>query len=94
VLIFSWDPVKAASNIVDHDGVSFEEAASIFASPLTLEIDDPDHSDSEERFLALGESERGRLLVVSFAESIRDHIRIISARRATSHERRNYEQGE
>jgi uncharacterized protein len=58
-----WDPAKANSNLEKH-GVPFEEAATVFGDPLSLTIDDPDHSNDEERFILLGQSFAGRLLVV------------------------------
>jgi uncharacterized DUF497 family protein len=91
-LRFGWDPRKAANNRRKH-GVSFEEAGSAFADPLSVTIADPDHSEAEERFLLLGLSGRQRLLVVAHAER-GDEVRIISARLATRRERRVYEEGE
>ena len=88
-LRFEWDPRKAAANLKKH-GVSFHEAASVFRDPLSITISDPDHSDSEERFVDLGLSHRGRLVVVSYIER-GDNIRIISARRADRPEQRAYE---
>lgn len=88
---FEWDPSKAESNLRKH-GVSFFEAASAFGDPLSLTIENPEHSVDEERFLLLGISYRGRLLVV--AHTVREEaIRIISARKATRSERRDYEEG-
>ena len=89
-LTFTWDPDKAASNLAKHR-VSFEEASTIFGDPLSITILDPDYSDQEERFVLIGESHRGRLLVVSHTES-EDNIRIINARAATKRERQDYEQ--
>jgi len=89
---FDWDPAKAASNLKDHK-VSFEEASTVFGDPLAMLMADPDHSEEEERYLLLGMSLRGRLLVVSFAERP-PRTRLISAREATRHERRQYEEGE
>ena len=86
-----WDPNKANSNLEKH-GVPFEEAATAFGDPLSLTIDDPDHSDDEERFILLGQSFAGRLLVVVHAHR-HERIRIISARIATRKERRSYEEG-
>ncbi|MBK9516922.1 MAG: BrnT family toxin [Anaeromyxobacter sp.] len=86
---FAWDPRKAASNAKKH-GVTFEEAATVFADPLALAIQDEVH---EERTLLLGLSERVRVLLVVHVELDDDTIRLISARRATSHERRRYEEG-
>jgi uncharacterized protein len=71
----------------------FDEAVTTFGDPLARMIDDPDHSVSEERSILLGQSDRGRLLVVLFTER-RGSIRLISARRATPRERRWHEAGE
>ncbi len=90
-LQFEWDETKARTNLAKH-GVSFEEASTVFGDPLSLTIPDPLHSQTEERFLVLGHSFRGGLLVVAHTER-GDRIRIISARRATRHERRTYEEG-
>jgi len=88
---FEWDSFKAAKNLRKHQ-VSFEEASSVFYDPLAVTGDDPDHSEAEDRLITFGVSSAGQLLVVSHAE--RDEvIRIISARRATAHERRIYEEG-
>lgn len=88
---FEWDPEKARINRQKHR-VSFEEAATVFGDPLSLTIPDRVHSTDEDRFVVLGLSEIGRLLVVVHVE--REHrIRIISARVATRKERRNYEEG-
>ena len=86
---FTWDPKKDESNRKDH-GVSFEEATTVFGDPLLGTISDPDHSTGEERFLIIGLSSTGRLVVVSHTEAD-DFIRIISAREATAHERKDYE---
>ena len=88
---FEWDPIKALSNEEKHR-VSFAEAASVFGDPLELTIADPDHSEGEYRFLSIGRSNRGNLLVVSYTEREQNHIRIISARRAIRHEQKQYEQ--
>ena len=86
---FEWDPHKAATNAEDH-GVDFSEAQTIFGDPLETTIPDPDHSEGEHRFLSMGRSVAGRVLVVSYTE--RDaRVRIISARPATARERRMYE---
>jgi len=79
-----------AANLPKH-GVSFEEAASAFGDPLSLAIPDPDHSTHEERCVLLGMTERRRLVVVAHAEQ-GDTVCLISARRATPAERRNYEE--
>jgi len=89
-LRFTWDPAKAATNIRKH-GLPFPEAATAFGDPLSITIPDPDHSASEERFLLIGLSKRGRLVVVAHAER-GNEIRIINARFPTRHERRTYEE--
>lgn len=89
-LEFEWDPNKAEANQKKH-GVSFTEASSVFSDPLSLLIPDPDHSEREERLLLLGLSNTGRLLVVSHTER-GARVRLISARPATSRERRDYEE--
>ena len=86
---FTWDSAKDRENQLSHD-VSFQEATTVFGDPLAGTIPDPDHSIGEERFLTVGQSSAGRLLVVCHVEQ-EDTIRIISARRATSHERKDYE---
>jgi uncharacterized protein len=85
-----WDPAKARVNKEKH-GIEFEEAATIFRDPLLLIMPDPEHSQEEERWIALGRSVRQLLLVVVHTEDERT-IRIISARRAAPRERRQYEQ--
>ena len=87
---FIWDPNKAESNQKKH-GVTFEEAVTAFNDPYAMIMEDPAHSQHEERFLMLGLSEKYRVLVVVFVERVRDQLRIISARLATAHERRLYE---
>jgi len=90
-LAFEWDEDKAKRNLAKH-GVSFDEASTVFADPLSRTIHEPIHSDEEDRFLILGESERRRLLVVSFTDR-GENIRIISARPASRRERKDYEEG-
>ena len=87
---FEWDPRKAAENAREH-WVTFDEATEAFADPLSLNMLDPSHSQTEERYLLLGLSRRGRLLVVSYAER-GSRARIISARLASRAERRSYEE--
>jgi hypothetical protein len=89
VLTFEWDAEKAASNLVKH-GVSFPEAATAFGDPLSMVMADPDHSGREDRWLLLGMTFEGRLVVVAHAER-RETIRLISARLATRRERQDYE---
>ena len=88
-LRFTWDDAKAAANRRKH-GVSFEEAATVFADPLAMRFDDVDHSDEEDRFILIGTSIKGRLLLVVFVEPESALIRIISARRVTRREREDY----
>jgi uncharacterized DUF497 family protein len=90
-LQFEWDPAKAAENLERH-GVSFEEAATIFRDTLSVTGPDPDHSVGEERFVTFGVSTSERLLIVGHTER-GDIIRIITARLATSGERKIYEEG-
>jgi uncharacterized DUF497 family protein len=89
-LTFEWDPEKAKGNLGKH-GVSFSEAATVFADPLSFTIDDPDHSTSEQRFITMGLSYQHRLLVVAHYDH-EDRVRIITARVATPRERRTYEE--
>ncbi len=86
---FEWDPDKATGNESKH-GVSFVEAATAFGDPLSVTIFDPDHSEIEDRFLLLGESAFGTLIVVSHTDRS-GTIRIISARKANRDERLQYE---
>jgi uncharacterized DUF497 family protein len=88
---FEWDPRKAIANLRKHS-VSFEEALTAFADPLSMTIPDPDNAAGEERCLLVGTSVRGRLVVAAHVER-GQNIRIISARRATRRERRDYEEG-
>lgn len=62
---FEWDAEKAAANIANHDGVTFFEAATVFADPLSVIVDDDEHSIDEQRLLTIGSSDRGRVLIVS-----------------------------
>jgi len=90
MLFFEWDPVKAAANLRKHK-VSFEDAQTVFSDERARLIDDPDHSEDEERFLLLGLSSSLRLLVVAHCYRSTDNvIRIISARKATADEARHY----
>ena len=87
---FEWDPEKAAKNLRKHK-VSFVEAATVFSDNFSATATDPDHSANEARFIVVGQSNRNRLLIVSFAER-GDRIRIISARELTRSERKVYEE--
>ena len=87
---FEWNEEKAARNLSVHD-VSFDEAKTVFSDPLFLIALDPEHSIDERRYVIMGESNAGRLLVVAYTE--REHTtRLISAREATRKERQSYEQ--
>ncbi len=90
---FEWDPNKAATNLEKHT-ISFEEAATVFRDPKALTIFDPDHSETEERWLTIGISKNSKLLVVSHAFQKADQktatIRIISSRKATKTESKQY----
>ncbi|MCM2328731.1 MAG: BrnT family toxin [Lysobacter sp.] len=86
---FEWDRKKAESNLGKHD-VSFDEAATVFFDMLSATIPDPDHSIGERRFLTMGMSSKGRLLVVAHVEAA-TALRIISARPASASERNRYE---
>jgi uncharacterized DUF497 family protein len=88
---FEWDPEKAERNAEKH-GVSFQEASTAFADPLSITVPDPDHSDDETRFLLMRLTESSRLVVVSHVER-GETLRLISARLVTRHERRTYEDG-
>jgi uncharacterized DUF497 family protein len=91
-LRFSWNSEKARRNVRKH-GVSFEEAATVFGDRLSLTVHDEAHSSPEEdRFISVGLSHSGRLLVVVHCQRGRT-MRIISARQATRAERKAYEEG-
>lgn len=90
-LVIEWDPDKARTNLRKH-GVSFEEASTEFADPLSLTISDPDHSVGEVRFLDVGLSLAGRLLAISYTDR-GTRIRLITARLASRRERASDEAG-
>ena len=87
---FEWDPGKARQNHRKHR-VSFQEAATVFGDPLAVTYPDPDHSTSEQRFVTVGMSGAGRVLIVAHADR-GESIRIISARKTTQREREHYEE--
>ena len=87
---FDWDNAKAIVNLRKHK-VSFEDAKTVFSDPFAMTINDPDHSIAEFRFLELGESSTGKLLLVSYTQR-EQLIRIISSRKATAAERKTYEE--
>lgn len=89
---FEWDPIKARENRNKH-GVNFDEAATVFRDSSALSIFDPDHSETEDRWITMGISEKGRLLIVNhtFREIGEEvTIRIISSRKATKKENNKY----
>ncbi len=86
--IFEWSERKSLANQSKH-GVDFHEAATAFGDPISINLFDPDHSAEEDRWLLLGRSEKGRILVVSYTERP-PRTRIISARPATRRERSQY----
>ncbi|MBV9928515.1 MAG: BrnT family toxin [Acidobacteria bacterium] len=88
---FEWDEEKAEANLVKH-GVSFDEARTVFYDPLYIDFFDPDHSYDEHRYIIVGQSRQGRLLLVSYTER-GDILRLISSREVTAAERRAYEEG-
>ena len=87
---FEWDENKAEANLSKH-GVSFDEAKTVFDDPLYIDFYDPDHSDDEDRYIIIGESQQRRLLIVSYTERDRQ-TRLISAREVTRREREDYEE--
>jgi uncharacterized protein len=91
-LLFEWDLDKARLNLKKH-GVSFDEASTSFRDPLSQTIEDPLHSENEERFVLIGRSIQGRLLVIVHTER-GERIRIISARLVTKREESGYEENE
>jgi uncharacterized protein len=88
-LTFDWDPSKAAANRRKH-GISFEEATAVFDDPIVLLLADLEHG--EPRIIAIGASNRERVLFVVSVEIDEDVMRIVSARKATRSERRSYEE--
>jgi uncharacterized DUF497 family protein len=91
IVEFEWDADKSESNLKQH-GVSFHEATTVFDDTLSITVPDPDHSFDETRYVIVGVSHEGRLLIVSHADRA-DRIRIISARELTRDERSAYEEG-
>jgi uncharacterized protein len=88
---FEWDKDKAVSNLIKH-GVSFDEAKTVFDDPLFVDFDDPKHSRAEARYLIIGESNQGRLLMTAYTER-GESVRLISSRLVTPVERKAYESG-
>ena len=90
-LLFRWDQRKAKANLRKH-GISFEEASSAFGDPISITIEDVDHSYGENRYILLGETLEHHLVIVVHTDR-NGEIRIFSARLATRQERRSYEAG-
>ena len=91
VMEIEWDKNKAEANLRKHQ-VSFEEAETVFDDPLALTVNDESHSFDEKRFITVGESKIGRLILVSHTIG-KENVRIISARKPTRGEREDYEHG-
>lgn len=87
---FTWDSRKARANLRKHK-VSFDEGSTVFGDSLAGTIPDPEHSIAESRFVTVGVSSLGRLLVVCYVEEEPGEVHIISTREATAHERKQYE---
>jgi hypothetical protein len=87
---FAWDEQKAIENAEKH-GITFEEAVTVFADPLAVFLEDLGHPENAH---IIGQSKAGQVLLVVFVDPEEDLVRVISARRATPHERRRYEEGE
>lgn len=89
---FTWDQDKAVANIINHQGISFDEASTVFNDPLARIFDDAVHSFNELREIIIGHSVNNRLLLVCFNERTPAIIRIINARLPTKKERQAYEE--
>ena len=90
-MVYEWHAEKAKGNLRKH-GVSFEEAATVFLDPLALTFPDPSHSGGEEREITIGHSAGHQVVFVSHCQR-GNRVRIISARKATRRERKQYEEG-
>ncbi|MCI0696468.1 BrnT family toxin [candidate division KSB1 bacterium] len=90
-LNFEWDEEKAKKNLRNHQ-VGFEDAKAVFNDPFLITFPDPEHAIGEQRYLNIGLSAKGRVLIVVHTER-GGNIRIISCRKATTSERRDYEEG-
>jgi uncharacterized DUF497 family protein len=88
---YEWDENKNLKNIKDHEGISFEEAQTVWADLMAQEYYDEEHSTAEDRFIIIGHSVKSRILMVVFCERTEDIIRIISARKATNREIKDWE---
>ena len=87
---FEWDEEKAKANLKKHR-VSFDEGTTVFTDPFSMTIHDPGHSADEQRYVDIGSSDKGRVLVVVYTER-GSNIRIVSCRKATPSERKLYEE--
>jgi uncharacterized protein len=90
-VLYEWDPKKAKANLRKHK-VAFEEGATVFLDPLAITFPDPDHSDEEDREITIGLTTKHRVVFVLHCRRA-DRTRIISARKATRKERKQYEKG-
>lgn len=90
-MVYEWDAEKAKRNLQKH-GVTFEDAAAVFLDPLALTFPDPDHSSGEDREITIGRSRRQQVVFVSHCQR-GNRLRIISARKTTRRERKQYEEG-
>ena len=88
-ITFEWDQNKSEANEEKH-GISFEEAKTVFNDPFAITIDDPDHSHDEYRYIDIGFSSKGSVLVLWYTER-NENIRIIGCRKASKFERKTYE---
>ncbi|MDP3090507.1 MAG: BrnT family toxin [Nitrospira sp.] len=89
-LSFEWDEEKAKANLKKHR-VGFDEATTVFTDPFSMTIHDPEHSADEQRYIDIGSSDKGRVLLVVYTER-GSTIRIVSCRKATPSERKLYEE--
>ena len=90
-LNFEWEEEKSKANFKKHK-VNFDEATTVFIDPFSITIPDSDHSEDEQRYIDIGSSDNGHVLIVVYTER-GSNIRIISCRKATSLERKRYEEG-
>lgn len=87
---FEWDEKKAQLNFEKHK-VSFKESVTVFYDPLLATMPDPDNSEDEQRYITIGQAIKGRILIISYTER-QNRTRIISCRKATSREKKTYEE--
>ena len=89
-LSFEWDEEKAKANLKKHR-VGFDDATTVFNDPFSVTIHDPEHSVDEQRYIEIGSSDKGHVLVVVYTER-GSNIRIVSCRKAAPSERKFYEE--